>query len=64
VSFGGVATAINTSSDLQFSNMLPAVGAGIRFLAIPSSKINIGIDVAVGKEDWGLYIRIGEAFTR
>jgi hypothetical protein len=46
-----VATTINTSSDLQFNNMLPAVGAGIRFLAIPSSKINIGIDVAVGKED-------------
>ena len=64
VAFGGVATAINDASDLQIGSLLPAVGAGIRFLAIPSKKISIGIDIAVGKEDWGLYFRIGEAFTR
>ena len=64
VAFGGVATAINDASDLQIGSLLPAVGAGIRFLAIPSKKISIGIDVAVGKDDWGLYFRIGEAFTR
>ena len=64
VAFGGVATAINNSSDLSFDNLLPAVGGGIRFLAIPSSNISVGMDVAVGKDDWGLYFRIGEAFTR
>lgn len=64
VAFGGVATAINDASDLQIGSLLPAVGAGIRFLAIPSKKISIGMDVAVGKDDWGLYFRIGEAFTR
>ncbi|MBV1887660.1 MAG: BamA/TamA family outer membrane protein [Urechidicola sp.] len=64
VAFGGVATAINTANDLIFNNLLPAAGAGIRFLAIPNKKISIGIDVAVGKDDWGLYFRIGEAFTR
>ncbi|MGI9533302.1 BamA/TamA family outer membrane protein [Lutimonas sp.] len=64
VAFGGVATAINDASDLSFDNLLPAVGGGIRFLAIPSSKISVGMDVAVGKDDWGLYFRIGEAFTR
>ncbi len=58
------ATAINDTSDLSFDNLLPAVGGGIRFLAIPSSNISIGMDVAVGKDDWGLYFRIGEAFTR
>jgi len=26
--------------------------------------MSIGMDVAVGKDDWGLYFRIGEAFTR
>ncbi len=31
---------------------------------IPSSTSSIGMDVAVGKDDWGLYFRIGEAFTR
>jgi outer membrane protein assembly factor BamA len=64
VAFAGVATAINDASDLSFDNLLPAVGAGIRFLAIPKSNISIGMDVAVGKDDWGLYFRIGEAFTR
>jgi hypothetical protein len=23
---------------------------------------NVGVDVAVGREDWGLYFRIAEAF--
>ncbi len=64
VAFGGVATAINDASDLSLDNLLPAVGGGIRFLAIPSHNISVGMDVAVGKDDWGLYFRIGEAFTR
>ena len=64
VAFAGVATAINTTQDLGFNNLLPAAGAGIRFLAIRKSNISIGIDVAVGKDDWGLYFRIGEAFTK
>jgi hypothetical protein len=33
-------------------------------MAIPSSKISVGIDVAAGKDDWGVYFRIGEAFGR
>jgi len=49
---------------LSFSGLLPGAGAGIRFMAIESEKINIGIDVAVGKDDWGLYFRIGEAFGK
>ncbi len=31
---------------------------------IPSRNINVGIDGALGKEDWGIYFRIGEAFTK
>ncbi len=64
VAFTGVATAINTASDLSVDNLLPAIGGGIRFKAIPKAKINIGIDAAIGKDDWGVYFRIGEAFTR
>jgi outer membrane protein assembly factor BamA len=62
VAFGGIATAVDNPSDLTFSGLLPSIGTGIRFMAVPSEKINVGIDVAVGKEDWGLYFRIGEAF--
>jgi outer membrane protein assembly factor BamA len=64
VAFGGLATAINNPNEISLNNTLPAVGAGLRFMAIPKSRITIGMDAAVGKDDWGIYFRIGEAFTR
>ncbi len=33
-------------------------------MAIPKSRITVGVDVAAGKGDWGVYFRILEAFTR
>lgn len=38
------------------------MGASVGYMAIPSEQINIGIDVAFGKDDWGVYFRIGEVF--
>lgn len=66
VAFGGIGVAAN---DFKFegddySGILPAAGFGIRYKVIPKRNLNIGIDVAAGKNDWGLYFRIGEAFTR
>ena len=40
------------------------MGAGVRYLAIPKANINIGFDAEIGRDDWGVYFRIGEAFTR
>ena len=62
VAFGGVATAVDSPKEISWSGLLPGIGAGGRFMAIPSEKINVGIDVAFGKEDWGLYFRIGEVW--
>jgi len=62
VFFGGVATAVDEINQVTWSGLLPAVGVGGRFMAIPSEKINVGIDVAFGKDDWGIYFRIGETF--
>jgi hypothetical protein len=59
-----VALATDNFKGDNYSGLLPSAGAGIRFKAIPSRNINIGIDAAIGKEDWGIYFRIGEAFTR
>lgn len=64
VAFGGAAISTNDWNGNNYSGILPAIGTGIRFKAIPSRNINIGIDVAKGKGDWGVYFRIGEAFTR
>ncbi|GBU07111.1 membrane protein [Bacteroidales bacterium] len=59
VGFAGLAI---TNSPKGSSSLLPAIGVGVRYKTIPSRNINVGIDVATGKDDWGLYFRIGEAF--
>ena len=64
VTFGGLAIATDNFKGYNYSGLLPSLGAGLRFLAIPKRKINVGIDLAVGKGDWGVYFRIGEAFLR
>lgn len=64
VGFLGFGTALDDFSDFSLDQVLPGIGTGIRFQMIESEQINVGIDVAVGKDDWGLYFRIGEAFSR
>lgn len=59
VFFAGAAIPVSASVTSQ---ILPAAGAGIRFLMIPEIGINAGLDAAIGKGDYGLYFRIGEAF--
>ncbi len=57
VGFAGIAMTTNPTSDI-----LPGGGGGIRFMMIPKYHINAGIDGALGKDDWGIYFRITEAF--
>ncbi|HEU5290425.1 MAG TPA: BamA/TamA family outer membrane protein [Cyclobacteriaceae bacterium] len=60
VFFAGAAVPVNKGEPVN--DFLPSAGAGIRFMMIPDIGINIGFDAAVGKNDYGLYFRIGEAF--
>ena len=62
VGFAGVASAVDHFTDIFNSELLPGVGVGLRYLMIEKERINVGIDVAKGKGDWGLYFRIGESF--
>jgi len=62
VAFGGVAAAVDDPEEITWGGLLPAVGAGVRYTVIPSEEINIGIDLAFGRDDWGIYFRIGEVF--
>ena len=64
VAFAGIAVATDDLKGTTYSGILPMAGAGLRFMAIPKRKINIGVDVAIGKDDWGIYFRIGESFTK
>ena len=64
VGFFGMATAVETLSDIDKAPFLPGGGLGIRYMAIEKMRINIGLDAALGKDDWGVYFRIGESFGR
>ncbi|MCV9929788.1 BamA/TamA family outer membrane protein [Flavobacterium sp. LS1R49] len=62
VGFAGVATIYGSdTSDFNW-NLYPGAGIGYRYRAFKTEKFNVGLDAAVGKGDWGLYFRIGEAF--
>lgn len=64
VGFIGVASAVDQFSDMFDSEILPGAGLGLRYMMIEKERINIGVDVGMGKDDWGLYFRIGESFGR
>lgn len=64
VAFLGAGTATNEFSEIGHSEFLPSVGVGVRYRMIEKEKINVGIDVGAGKDDWSLSFRIGETFGR
>ncbi|PZX50174.1 BamA/TamA family outer membrane protein [Algoriphagus chordae] len=62
VGFAGLATIYGSDTESFNWGLYPGVGAGYRYKAFKTVKFNIGLDAAVGKDDWGIYFRIGEAF--
>ncbi len=57
VGFFGLAMTVDPKSQL-----LPGGGAGIRYEILRKYGINAGVDGALGKDDWGVYFRLTEAF--
>jgi len=57
-----VLTAIESFFNLDKAPFLPGGGVGIRYMAIPKERINVGMDFVLGKDDWGIYFRIVESF--
>ena len=39
VFFGGIAAAVDKPADLSFSELLPAVGTGLRYMMITDERI-------------------------
>ncbi|MCO4820669.1 MAG: BamA/TamA family outer membrane protein [Flavobacteriaceae bacterium] len=62
VGFTGLATVFNGDNTSDNGVILPSIGAGFRYAAFPKNKMNVGLEAAVGKGDWGVYFRIGEVF--
>ncbi len=62
VAFFGLGAIYGSDTESFDWKTYPGGGVGIRYRAFKTVKFNIGLDAAMGKDDWGLYFRIGEAF--
>ncbi|WP_340114391.1 BamA/TamA family outer membrane protein [Maribellus mangrovi] len=62
VGFAGVATVLESVNDADNGKILPGAGLGFRYVLLKETGIRVGLDFAVGQDDWGVYFRIGEAF--
>lgn len=62
VGFAGLGTIYGATDEENNGLILPSIGTGFRYNIFPANHMNIGLDAAVGRDDWGIYFRIGEAF--
>ena len=62
VAFGGIGIAPGGGELFRSSALLPAGGAGLRFMLTKSYHINLRADLAVGKNEYTFSMGIGEAF--
>ena len=62
VAFGGIGGVAEKWGDFRSDQLLPAVGAGLRFTLDKKNHINYRVDVGFGRAGRTLSIGIGEAF--
>jgi hemolysin activation/secretion protein len=62
VGFAGLATLYGSDTESFNWKLYPGAGGGFRYNPFKKTKFNVGVDGAVGKGDYGIYFRIGEAF--
>lgn len=62
VAFGGVGAIAPDIDEFDLDQLLPSVGTGIRYMVSGKQRINLGADIAVGRESYAFYFRVGEAF--
>jgi len=64
VGFAGYGAAINLSDEKNSTSHAWNVGTGFRYLIARQLGLRMGIDVAKGPDDWGIYIIFGSAWLR
>ena len=62
VGFFGLATVFESINPGDEGKILPGIGTGFRYTVSEDTHMNIGLDIAAGIDDWGIYFRLGEAF--
>lgn len=60
--FGGLGTVAPSFSAVATDRLLPSAGLGLRYLVSESYHLNVGADVAWGKNGAAFYLRLGEAY--
>jgi hypothetical protein len=62
VAFAGVGEVASDFNELNSHDLLPSIGAGIRYRLSKQHPINFRVDVSRGKDDTAIYVGVGEAF--
>jgi len=62
VVFLGAGDVASSYGDINFREIKPSYGFGIRYLAIPKERINLSLDFGFGTQFPGIYFNIREAF--
>ncbi len=62
VAFGGVGDVADQVEDFRLNELKFGVGGGIRFAPSKKAPVNVRLDVAKSKDDFGFYVDVGEAF--
>jgi hypothetical protein len=62
VAFGGVGGVGKNFSDINWEDLLPAGGGGLRFRLTNKDKVNFRVDYGVGKVGHTFTVGVGEAF--
>jgi len=62
VAFAGLADVASELNELQIRDFKYSVGFGLRYMINPEENINLRLDFGFGKETFGVYMKILEAF--
>ncbi|MEN8151408.1 MAG: BamA/TamA family outer membrane protein [Planctomycetota bacterium] len=62
VVFAGAGEVSAEMTHWEGDEILPSLGAGLRYTIAPENKVNFRFDVAWGAEGWTFYFGVGEAF--
>jgi hypothetical protein len=62
VVFGGWGKVARSFSDMGSETDLPAVGAGVRWLAAEKARVNLSVDLARGRDSTSLYVYVKESY--
>jgi len=62
VGFGGIGAVAPSLSDYSANDILPSVGAGLRYVLAEKNHVAMRLDFAYGSDGGKIYFTVGEAF--